>query len=381
MKVFVVFGTRPEAIKLAPVILALRKQPEFETCICITAQHRQMLDPVLKLFGIKPDYDLNLMQEDQSLFHVTARALAGLESILNREKPDAVLVQGDTTSTFAAALAAYYLKISVGHIEAGLRTSDKFNPFPEEINRRLTDALSDFCFAPTERARQNLLREGIPAEKIFVTGNTIVDALQYSLQVNRFASWQVQVKDKISKTCKLADLQTCKLILVTGHRRESFGPELESICHGLKKIAERYEDVRIIYPVHLNPNVRKSVHKILKNVERVHLVEPLEYMEFIWLLSRSYLVLTDSGGVQEEAPALGKPVLILRKKTERPEGIEAGVAKLVGTDSETIFQETQRLLEDEAAYARMAKIACPYGDGHAAERIVRIIKNGLKSKV
>jgi UDP-N-acetylglucosamine 2-epimerase (non-hydrolysing) len=370
MKVLTVFGTRPEAIKLAPVIRELERQPEFDSRVCVTAQHRQMLDQVLELFEIEPDWDLDIMRPDQSLFQITSRGLELLEDVLREERPEIVLVQGDTTTTFIAALAAYYLKIKVGHIEAGLRTGDKFAPFPEEANRRLADGLSDLLFAPTEAARENLLREGVPDEKIFVTGNTVIDALLWMVEQQRSEEIQEQFKRKFLEYG--LDLEGKRLILVTGHRRESF-ERFEEICHGLKAIAEHNPDVEIVYPVHLNPHVQRPVHRILSNVEGIHLIEPQDYGSFVWLMNRAYLILTDSGGIQEEAPALGKPVLVMREKTERPEAIAAGTAKLVGVDRNSIFKETQLLLDSRTEYERMTHAANPYGDGKAAQRIIRIL--------
>jgi UDP-N-acetylglucosamine 2-epimerase (non-hydrolysing) len=369
----VVLGTRPEAIKLAPVIRELSHHPGFEARVCATAQHRQMLDQALGLFRIQPDYDLDLMRENQSLFQITSRALAALEPVLKQEVPDMVLVQGDTTTALVAALAAYYLGIKVGHVEAGLRTEDKSNPFPEEINRRLTDALADLYFAPTEAARRNLLGEGIPEERISVTGNTVIDALQMVRQEQASEAVQRHYEEMFAQ--RYGIVFDRRVVLVTGHRRESFGPDMESICWGLRRLAEGNEGLRVVYPVHLNPNVQQPVHRILGDVERVHLIEPLEYAPFVWLMGRCYFVLTDSGGIQEEAPSLGKPVLVMRNRTERPEGIEAGVAKLVGTDSQSIHREAQRLLDDHRAYEEMALGVSPYGDGHAAKSIVRILES------
>ncbi len=373
MKTLTVFGTRPEAIKLAPVLQELQKFSEIQSRVCVTAQHREMLDQVLEIFEIKPDYDLNLMRPNQSLYQLTADALVALESVIQREKPDIVITQGDTTTAFVASLAAFYAQITIARVEAGLRTFDKYSPFPEEINRLLADQLADLHFAPTERAKQNLLREGIPSDKIFVTGNTVIDALQYT--------W-ARVKDR--DFCESFSIPTeiwsqiehgkKKLVLVTGHRRESFGPDFESICLGLKKIAQNYPDVILIYPVHLNPNVRAPVQKILSRTDRVFLIEPLDYEKFVWLMGQAFFILTDSGGIQEEAPALGKPVLVMRKVTERPEALEAGTAKLVGTDAENIFCEAARLLEDRNAYDQMAHAVNPFGDGHAAARIVKIVR-------
>lgn len=334
-----IFGTRPEAIKMAPVVHELQKYSDWiESRVCVTGQHRGMLDQVLNLFGIEPDYDLDTMKENQTLFDITVEGLRKLEDILKKEKPDIILVQGDTTTTLIASLAAYYLKIRVGHVEAGLRTKDKFNPFPEEINRRLTDSLADLYFAPTVRAKDNLLKEGIDKERIFVTGNTVVDALLMTIERQKDERIQRKLEKGFLKDYGMS-LDNRKLILVTGHRRESFGKGFDDICRGLKKIAQYNNGLQIIYPVHLNPNVQNPVRKILGEVKNVHLIEPLDYFSFVWLMNRSNLILTDSGGVQEEAPSLGKPVLVMRKTTERPEGIEAGTARLVGTNSKRIFSE------------------------------------------
>lgn len=366
VKVLTVLGTRPEAIKLAPVIKELEQHPGVASKVCVTAQHREMLDPFLKLFEIKPDYDLDIMQPNQSLFDVTAKALLGLKDVLDAERPDIILVQGDTTTAFAAALAAFYLKIRVGHVEAGLRTENKYNPFPEEINRRLVTHLADFHFAPTERARANLLAEGVRDEAICVTGNTVVDALLMTLERTR---GQDPLPDLPIEPDR-------RLLLVTAHRRESFGEGLINICRALKEIAESTDDVEIVYPVHLNPNVRATVQRELRGIERVHLMPPLDYVSFVHLMSRAYLILTDSGGIQEEAPSLGKPVLVMREATERPEAIEAGVAKLVGTAPQRIVGETLRLLKDGEEYNRMARARNPFGDGHAAKRIVDVLLKG-----
>ncbi|MBI1744047.1 UDP-N-acetylglucosamine 2-epimerase (non-hydrolyzing) [Candidatus Acetothermia bacterium] len=375
LKVMTIFGTRPEAIKLAPVIKALNSEKKFDSKVCVTAQHRQMLDQVLNFFAIRPEYDLDIMKPNQSLFEIARLALEKLEEPLTRERPDVVLVQGDTTTAFVGALAAYYLKISVGHVEAGLRTYNKFSPFPEEMNRVLSDRLSDYCFAPTETARDNLTREGISGGKIFVTGNTVIDALQIAWAKVEDQDWsgQLGLPREIFQTDR-------RVILVTGHRRESFGSEFESLCRGLKHIAEKNLKVALVYPVHLNPNVRAPVEKILRGVKGIFLLEPLDYTLLVWLMGRSYLVLTDSGGIQEEAPSLGKPVLVMRQKTERPEGIHAGVARLVGTDEKVIFEETQRLLDDAKEYAKMAQAVNPYGDGKASQRIVRILKKSLLNR-
>lgn len=376
-KVLIIFGTRPEAIKLAPIILKLKANSrELRTIVCVTAQHREMLDQVLKIFAIKPDYDLNIMKKNQSLFDVTAHGLKKLESVLRKEAPDIILIQGDTTTTFIASLAAYYLKIKIGHVEAGLRTNNKFNPFPEEINRRLTDCLADLYFVHTRKAKENLIKEGVDKGKIFLTGNTVIDALSMITKRQDNKRIQKEIERRFFKEYDIS-FNDKKLILVTGHRRESFGKDFENICKGLKKIAVKNKDIQIVYPVHLNPNVQRPVKKILSNLSNVHLIEPLDYFNFVWLMNKAYLILTDSGGIQEEAPSLGKPVLVMRKKTERTEGIDAGTAKLVGTSSSKIYSETTRLLHDTSAYRKMAKAVNPYGDGKAAQRIVQILKKQL----
>lgn len=366
LKVLTIFGTRPEAIKLAPVIIELRKNSDqFVSKVCVTAQHREMLDPFLKLFHIQPDYDLDIMKSNQTLFDITIRALDRLKDVLEAEQPDLVLVQGDTTTAFVAALAAFYLKIPIGHVEAGLRTLDKYRPFPEEMNRRLISHLADLHFAPTLRAQANLLVEGIPLNRIFVTGNTVVDAILLILNYT---------KDQDVLPPSLAEISpNRKLILVTAHRRESFGQGLENICLALRRIIQEVPDVEIVYPVHMNPNVRAVVFRVLKGIERVHLLEPLDYVTFVHLMARSHLILTDSGGIQEEAPTLKKPVLVLRETTERPEAIEVGAAKLVGTDPMRIVKEVLRLLRNPEEYNRMAHAGNPFGDGHAAQRIVEIL--------
>lgn len=346
---------------MAPVVKQLSRFPDqIESLVCVTAQHREMLDQVLSLFDIKPDFDLNLMQENQTLAELTANALTGLDQVLKAERPDWVLTQGDTTTAMAASLAAFYHRIKIGHVEAGLRTWDRFQPFPEEINRKIADAVCDLHFAPTEAARENLLREGLDGRSIFVTGNTVIDAL---LDVaERDYDWNEGPLAKIPRDSRL--------ILVTAHRRENFGKPLEQICAALKEIAALDPTLQIVYPVHLNPNVRRVAHERLGNISNVALLEPLEYLPLVQLMKAAYLVLTDSGGLQEEAPGLGKPVLVLREVTERPEGVEAGTVKLVGTDHRTIVQETRRLLEDQVEYDRMSRAVNPYGDGHASERIV-----------
>lgn len=367
VKVIVGFGTRPEAIKLAPVIKELQSRPgEFRTRIVVTAQHRGMLDQVLDVFGIVPDHDLDVMKPGQTLTDVTARVLAGIEPVLAAERPDIVLVQGDTTSAFVSALAAYYQRVAVGHVEAGLRTEDKYSPYPEEMNRRLVGVLADLHFAPTERARENLLREGVPADRIHVTGNTVIDALHLALASRK--PWSVPALERLHPDSRL--------LLVTAHRRESFGPGFKRICEALARIVDRNPEVEVIYPVHLNPSVRGPVMSILGNHARIHLIEPLEYLPFVRLMERAHIILTDSGGIQEEAPGLGKPVLVLRDKTERPEAIEAGTARLVGTDVERIVGQTELLLRDDDEYARMARAVNPFGDGRAARRILDAVEAG-----
>lgn len=371
-RVLIVFGTRPEAIKLAPVIAALRERPNaFTVRTCATAQHREMLDQVLAVFDILPDIDLNLMQPGQTLSALGARVLAAMDDVLVGERPDWVLVQGDTTTVMMTALAAQHRQVKVGHVEAGLRTYDRRNPFPEEMNRVVTDHVSDLCFAPTETARTNLLREGIPAERIIVTGNTVIDAL---LTVAA-QPWQP------SGNSPLAHLPADRRwLLVTAHRRESFGAPLAAICEALRRIAGTWgEQVHIIYPVHRNPNVWEMVQNALGGVPGITLLPPVDYRSLIYLMQRCALILTDSGGIQEEAPSLGKPVLVLRNVTERPEGVTAGTLRLVGTDAERIVAETARLLTDSFAYAEMAQARNPYGDGHAAERIVAILEEWLNS--
>lgn len=377
-KILFIFGTRPEAIKLAPLIHKTKlEKHKYQVKVCVTAQHRQMLDQVLNLFEIEPDYDLNIMRENQNLFEITVRELQSFEKLFQKENPDMILIQGDTTTTFTASLAAYYAKIKIGHVEAGLRTHDKFNPFPEEINRRLSDCLSDLYFAPTKKAKENLLREGIRKEKIFVTGNTVIDALLMTVEKQKDWETQKNLEQKFRESYKII-FDNRKHILVTVHRRESFGNDIENICLALKKIAQSIPDCQIVWPVHLNPQVQRPAKKILKNKDNVHLIEPLDYFSFVWLMNRAYLILTDSGGIQEEAPSLGRPVLVMRNKTERPEGIEAGTTKLVGTNNKKIFSETQKLLENKRTYQAMVKAVNPYGDGKASERITAIIEQELE---
>jgi len=369
MKVLFIFGTRPEAIKLAPVIKELEKRPEcFSPRVCVTAQHREMLDQVLRLFQVVPDYDLAIMQASQTLFEVTTKGLNGLQWVLENERPDLVLVQGDTTTTFIGALAAFYLKIPVGHGEAGLRTNDKYHPFPEEVNRRLTSQLVDFHFAPTEAAQAHLLREGIAAENIWVTGNTVIDALlavarQVSTPIEE-STWREYFAQQFSLI-----LDHHPMILVTGHRRESFGKRFENICAALQQIAIAYPYINIVYPVHLNPHVQEPVRRILGGIPNVFLLPPLDYAPFIYLMQRCYLILTDSGGIQEEAPSLNKPVLVMREVTERPEAIATGAARVVGTDPTKILSNVNELINEQGVYQQMAAAVNPYGDGRAASRI------------
>jgi UDP-N-acetylglucosamine 2-epimerase (non-hydrolysing) len=375
-KILSIFGTRPEAIKMAPVIKELEKHPDsFVSRVCVTAQHREMLDQVLSLFKIRPDYDLNLMLPGQDLFDITANVLTGLKEVLNKEKPDMVLVQGDTTTTMAASLAAFYLNIPVGHIEAGLRTGNKRAPFPEEINRRISSIVADLHFAPTERSRQNLLNEGVNPDRIHVTGNTVIDALFLTLEtIRREGMEETITRDLTSRFPALEKvLAGQKFILVTGHRRENFGEGFENICRALKEIAARHPEIAIVYPVHLNPNVQEPVRRILADSQNIHLIAPLDYAPFVFLMNRSYLILTDSGGVQEEAPSLGKPVLVMRETTERPEAVEAGTVRLVGTDAETISQATERLLVNKAHYKTMSLAHNPYGNGDSVGQIVALM--------
>lgn len=365
-----IFGTRPEAIKLAPLIIELRKFPDiFNVYVCVTAQHREMLDQVLSFFEIVPDHDLDIMKPGQTLFDVTAASLAGLRDVIHSTAPDWVIVQGDTTTVFTASLAAFYYHIKVAHVEAGLRSFNKFAPFPEEMNRVMTSHIADLHFCPTENARTNLQREGISDKTISVVGNTVIDALLYG--VHKVKNRTADSFGDAFNDIKVQDLSK-KIILVTGHRRENFGRPFEDICRALKELAAR-KDVVIIYPVHLNPNVRKPVFDILNGIDNVHLIEPLEYPAFIWLMEKSYLILTDSGGVQEEAPSLGKPVLVMREVTERTEGVDAGTAKLVGTDQEKILREVVRLLDDPLHYTAMTSRKNPYGDGRSSQKIREVL--------
>lgn len=367
LKILVVFGTRPEAIKMAPVVKELKKYPDLLDCkVAVSAQHREMLDQVLTLFKISPDYDLNIMQAKQDLFDVTSRVLTGFKKVFLTAKPNLVLVHGDTTTTFAASLAAFYLQIPVGHVEAGLRTRKKYAPFPEEINRTLTGVLADLHFAPTPTARDNLLREGVKKEDVFVTGNTVIDALLATIKPD-----YVFADELFNRLVYSPDKK--RILLVTAHRRENWGKPLREIFFALKEISENYPEVEIVFPVHKNPAIRLEATKILNASPRIHLTEPLSYEPFVNLMAKSYLVLTDSGGLQEEAPSLGKPVLVMRNTTERPEAVAAGTARLVGTEQKNIVAETKALMEDGQKYQAMAEAINPYGDGQAAERIVRFI--------
>jgi UDP-N-acetylglucosamine 2-epimerase (non-hydrolysing) len=367
-KISIIFGTRPEAIKLAPVILELKKHEEFEINICVTAQHREMLDQVLEVFEIKPDVDLNIMKSNQSLSELTWRAVELLDGYFLELKPNLILVQGDTTTVFAASLAAFYHKIAIGHIEAGLRTWNKFSPYPEEINRVLTTKLADLHFAPTKLSKENLLQEGVSEDKIFVTGNTVIDALFIARE---------KIKEKhISIPGLSLNFQKeneNSIILITGHRRENFGEGFMNICEAIAELANEFKDYHFIYPVHLNPNVREPVFNILSKQKNIHLIEPLSYLPFIYLMDKSKIILTDSGGVQEEAPSLGKPVLVMRENTERPEAVDAGTVRLVGARKDMIVKEASKLLANENEYSKMANAINPYGDGFASQRIRNIL--------
>jgi len=370
-----IFGTRPEAIKLAPVVLALRNHPMLQSHICVTGQHRQMLDQVLDVFGIVPDVDLCLMEPNQTLASLTARAVTAIDAYLAEHKPDMILVQGDTTTVLCAALAAFYRRIRVGHVEAGLRTWNKFSPFPEEINRTMATRLADYHFAPTEWAKANLLREGVPEDRVFVTGNTVIDALFITREKVRRDPPEIP---GVPKELMNGQLHR-QLVLITAHRRENFGAGFESICRAIATLAEAFPQTAFVYPVHLNPNVQEPVRRLLGGRPNIHLIEPLGYLPFVAMMDRANLILTDSGGVQEEAPSLSKPVLVMRDTTERPEAIEAGTAKLVGTDRRAIFEAVSRLLTDPEAYAAMSRTENPYGDGRAVGRIVEILAAVLPS--
>lgn len=373
IKVLSVFGTRPEAIKMAPLVNHLKQDPAFDSRVCVTGQHREMLDQVLKLFEIIPEYDLAIMKPGQDLYDVTTSILLNIKAVLRDFHPDVVLVHGDTSTTFAAALACYYEKIPVGHVEAGLRTGNILSPWPEEANRKLTGAITRFHFAPTAMSAENLRRENTHPEHIVITGNTVIDAL---LQVVAKIEQDATLSQAFAQQFPFVQAER-KMVLVTGHRRESFGGGFEQICAALADIAQAYPDCDIVYPVHLNPNVKEPVYRLLSHVSNVHLIAPQDYLPFVYLMSRSYLVLTDSGGIQEEAPSLGKPVLVMRDTTERPEAVAAGTVKLVGTDRKKIVEEVSRLFEDKAYYDSMSFAHNPYGDGHACQRILTALKQAL----
>jgi UDP-N-acetylglucosamine 2-epimerase (non-hydrolysing) len=364
VKVITIFGTRPEAIKMAPLVKELEKKEQIDNKVCVTAQHREMLDQVLELFDIKPDFDLNIMKTKQSLTGITTRVLEGLEEIFEKEKPDLVLVHGDTTTTFAGALAAFYQKIKIGHVEAGLRTYDKYFPFPEEMNRKLTGAVADMHFAPTSGSKMNLLKEGVDEKAIFVTGNTVIDAMEFTVE-DRYVFSNEELNN--------VNYDNKKIVMVTAHRRENWGKGIDNICNALKTIVENNEDVELVYLVHLNPIVKDAVYKILGGVKGVHLLPPLDTKETHNLMNKCYMVMTDSGGLQEEAPHLGKPVLVLRDVTERPEAVKSGTVKLVGTDVDTIVKEANKLIRNSKEYDNMSKAINPYGDGNASQRIVACI--------
>ena len=380
-KILLTFGTRPEAIKMAPLVKELQKYPnKYKTYVCVTGQHREMLDQVLDLFEIVPDYDLNIMKQGQDLYDITANVLLGFKNVLTEVKPDVVLVHGDTTTSTAAALASFYQQIPVGHIEAGLRTYNIYSPFPEEMNRQITSKIAKYHFSPTLLSKQNLLKEGVSEKNIFITGNTVIDALHIILNKikNNYEvekSVKTTIKAKGYDTNRLIDNK--KLVLITGHRRENFGDGFINICNGLKKLVTKYKDIDFIYPMHLNPNVREPIRKVfgenLNAYENMFFIEPLEYLSFVYLMEKSFIVLTDSGGIQEEAPGLGKPVLVMRETTERPEAVEAGTVKLVGTDSEKIVEEISTLVDSVEHYEKMSKAVNPYGDGFSCERIVELL--------
>jgi UDP-N-acetylglucosamine 2-epimerase (non-hydrolysing) len=370
MKVLTVFGTRPEAIKMAPVVKALAADSLFDVKVCVTAQHRQMLDQVLDIFSIKPDFDLNLMRPGQDLSDITCNVLLGMRDVYQKWMPDIVLVHGDTTTTLAASMSAYYAKVKVGHVEAGLRTHNKYSPWPEEMNRQMTGAVADVHFAPTAAARDNMLHENKSSECVHITGNTVIDAL---LDVVDRVRNDTSLRGQLNAKFNFLDARK-RLILVTGHRRENFGTGIENICHALREIASR-GDVEVVYPVHLNPNIQEPVRRILSESQNVHLIEPLDYLPFVYMMDRSALLITDSGGVQEEAPSLGKPVLVTRDTTERPEAVEAGTVRLVGTNTAAIIEEASVLLDNPSAYEAMARAHNPYGDGQASRRILDILKH------
>lgn len=360
IKVMTVFGTRPEAIKMAPLVKELEKRDEVESIVCVTAQHREMLDQVLTVFDIKPDYDLNIMKQGQTLSEITSRVLLGLEEIIQKEKPNIILVHGDTTTTFAGALAAFYNQVDIGHVEAGLRTWNKYSPFPEEMNRQMVDRMTDMYFAPTLVSKNNLIGEGIAAEKIYVTGNTAIDAMSTTVKKD----YSNPILDWVGDN---------RMLLLTAHRRENLGEPMRHIFKAIKRIVDEYDDVRVVYPIHKNPKVREVAREVFGDMNKIKLIEPLEVIDFHNFQNKSYVILSDSGGIQEEAPSLGKPVLVFRNTTERPEGISAGTLKLVGTDEDTIYNETKKLLDNNSEYEKMSKASNPYGDGRASVRIVDAI--------
>lgn len=367
IKVMIVFGTRPEAIKMAPLVKELESRKEIESIVCVTAQHRQMLDQVLDTFNINPDYDLNIMKQGQTLVDITTRALQSLDAVIKKIKPDIVLVHGDTTTTLVGSLAAFYNKVAVGHVEAGLRTYDKYSPYPEEINRQVTGVIADMHFAPTENSKKNLLKESKKEDTIYVTGNTAIDALKTTVKEN----YTHEVIEKLGND---------KMILLTAHRRENLGENMKSMFKAIKRIVDEFEDIQVVYPIHLNPLVRDTANEIFGVCEKIHLIEPLEVLDFHNFLNKSYIIMTDSGGIQEEAPSLGKPVLVLRDTTERPEGIDAGTLKLAGVEEETIYNMTKELLTNQSVYDSMSKACNPYGDGNASKHIVDAIIDKFKIK-
>ncbi|WP_250674295.1 UDP-N-acetylglucosamine 2-epimerase (non-hydrolyzing) [Paraclostridium ghonii] len=367
IKVMIVFGTRPEAIKMAPLVKELESRKEIESIVCVTAQHRQMLDQVLDTFNINPDYDLNIMKQGQTLVDITTRALQSLDAVIKKIKPDIVLVHGDTTTTLVGSLAAFYNKVAVGHVEAGLRTYDKYSPYPEEINRQVTGVIADMHFAPTENSKKNLLKESKKEDTIYVTGNTAIDALKTTVKEN----YTHEVIEKLGND---------KMILLTAHRRENLGENMKSMFKAIKRIVDEFEDIQVVYPIHLNPLVRDTANEIFGECEKIHLIEPLEVLDFHNFLNKSYIIMTDSGGIQEEAPSLGKPVLVLRDTTERPEGIDAGPLKLAGVEEETIYNMTKELLTNQSVYDSMSKACNPYGDGNASKYIVDAIIDKFKIK-
>ncbi len=378
-KILIVFGTRPEAIKMAPVVKAFEKAADtFDIKVCVTAQHREMLDQVLEIFDINPDFDLNIMKLDQDLFDVTSNILLQFKSVLDEYAPDLVLVHGDTTTTFSVALSCYYKKIAVAHVEAGLRTGNIYSPWPEEINRKLTGSLTRFHFAPTEKSKMNLLKEDVDEKSVLITGNTVIDALFLAIsKIENKPGLKIELDEKFKSIMPVVDIDSSKIVLITGHRRENFGEGFINICKAIKSLAEKYKEVSFIYPVHLNPNVRKPVNEMLKGMKNVLLIEPLSYLSFVYLMSKSYIILTDSGGIQEEAPSLGKPVLVMRDVTERPEALEAGTVKLVGTNYDLIVAQVSKLIDDKNYHQEMSQADNPYGDGKACGRIVDFLKLNL----